>query len=144
MVMDENEGISAQQPGRPRKEALDQQSEGVAIEELADLRQQKTVEYLREALATKDPLIANVSLLNADLMYYALEIRRMIEPALKSAPADLSELANLFPAIDGALRLHRQSERLSVFINRLKRERAAAEKVAVEAAMKRESEKPGM
>ena len=136
--MEEKKKASAQQPAGSQPQAVDQQSEGADLEELTDLRQQKTVEYLRAALAVKDPLIAHVSLLNADLMYYALEIRRMIEPALKSAVAELSVLANLFPAIDGALRLHRQSERFSVFISRLEREQAAAAKAAAAAATQAE------
>jgi hypothetical protein len=134
--MDENEKTSAEQPAVLPGQAVDQQSNDVSMEDLTDRREQKTLEYLRSALAIKDPLVANVSLMNADLMFYAHEIRRMIEPALKMASADLSELANLFPAMDGALRVHRQSERLSVFINRLGREQAAAEKTAAKVGLK--------
>ncbi len=132
--MDGNEQSAAQQPAGPQDQVGGQQSDGAGMEALMELREQKTAEYLRAALAMEDPLVANVSVMNADLMFYAREIRRMIEPALKMAPAELRELANLFPAMDGALRVYRQSERFSTFVNRLKREREAAEKAAAKAA----------
>jgi hypothetical protein len=133
--MNENEKTPAGQPAGPEEQAVDHRSKDADAAALTALRQQKTLEYLQAALAIEDPLIANVSLLNADLMFYAHEIRRMIGPALKMAPADVNELANLFPAMEGALRVHRQSERLSVFIHRLKREQAAAAKARAAVAV---------
>jgi hypothetical protein len=134
--MDETEKALTQRPAGPQPEGADPRSEGVGNETLPDLREQKAAEYMRAALAVGDPLVANVSVLNADLMYYAMEIRRMLESGLKAAAADVDELGNLFPAIDGALRVHRQSERFSVLIHRLTREQAAAQKVVAQAAKK--------
>ena len=68
--------------------------------------------------------------MNADLLFYAAEIRRMVAPAFKMTPAELDELANLFPVIDMGLRVHRLSERFSVFIERLKRRQEATDRAA--------------
>ena len=119
---DANMGVGLQEPAAGRA------ADDAQVEELMVSREQKTLEYLRAALEIKDPLIANVAVMNADLMFYSHQIRRIVEPAFKMAPADLSELTNLLPAMDSALRVHRQSERFSMFISKLKRQQDEAAK----------------
>jgi len=128
--MDESETVDTKQPTGPQRPPSDHHAADAGTEDLTKLREEKIVEYLREGLANKDPAIANASALNADLLFYAAEIRRMVAPAFKMTPAELDELANLFPVIDMGLRVHRLSERFSVFIERLKRRQEATDRAA--------------
>jgi hypothetical protein len=125
--MDRNETVASKQTAGSQCPTGGQHANDAGADDLTKLREQKIDEYLREGLANKDAAIANASVLNADLMFYASEIRRMVAPAFKMTPAELDELANLFPVMDMGLRVHRMSERYSVFIERLKRRQEATE-----------------
>jgi hypothetical protein len=120
--MDENTKIDADAEAGLQEPAVGHTANSSQVEELMVSREQKAIEYLQAALEIKDPLLANVAVMNADLMFYSHQIRRIVEPAFKMAPADLGELTNLLPAMDSALRVHRQSERFSMFIAKLKRQ----------------------
>jgi hypothetical protein len=128
--MNEHETVDTKQPTGAQCPSGDHRAGDAGTEDLTKLREEKIVDYLREGLANKDPAIANASALNADLLFYAAEIRRMVAPAFKMTPAELAELANLFPVIDMGLRVHRLSERFSVFIERLKRQQEASDRSA--------------
>ena len=132
--MNENEKHEIEQP-KQGIEVAGTSSGDTAAESLATLREKKTDEYLRAAVANEDPLMAGAAMLNADLQFYALEVRRMIEPALKSASADAQEMMNLFPMLDMPLRLCRQSMQISTFMERLKRQQESTEKVVAGKAM---------
>ena len=128
--MDESGAVDTMESAGAQGPLSERQADDAGTADLTKLREEKIVEYLREGLANKDPAIANASALNADLLFYAAEIRRMVVPAFKMAPAELEELANLFPVIDMGLRVHRLSERFSVFIERLRRRQEATDRAA--------------
>ena len=104
-------------------------ADDTADESLAALREKKTEECMLAALANEDPLMAGAAIMNADMLFYAQEARRIIEPALKSASADnVQEIMHLLPALEMPLRLCRQSVQISAFMERLKRQQAAIDK----------------
>jgi hypothetical protein len=125
--MHRNETVDSKQTAESQCPTGDQNANDAGADDLTKLREQKIVEYLREGLANEDPAIANASVLNADLLFCAAEIRRMVAPAFKMTPSELDELGNLFPVLEMGLRVHRMSERYSVFIERLKRRQEATE-----------------
>ncbi len=92
---------------------------------LAQEREQKVLEFQAAALHMDNPLAANVALMTGDLMLFASQVRRVIEPALR-AVAQPQDFPQVTPAIDGYLRLARQVERLSYFLDRLQREHKAS------------------
>lgn len=125
--MNESERVDSEQSAGSQFPTGDQHANDAGADDLTKLREQKIEEYIREGLANGDPAIANASVLNADLMFYAAEIRRMVAPAFKMTPSEVDELENLFSVVDMGLRVHRMSERFSVFIERLKRRQEATE-----------------
>ena len=78
-----------------------------------DARQERIRDYLRSALAMKDPLAANVGAVNSDLMCFGYSLQRAITQALDLTPVALDEFGKLMPAIDAYLRISRQVERLA-------------------------------
>jgi hypothetical protein len=100
--------------------------DGLAPEtRLTQEREKKILEFQADALHMDSPLAANVALMTGDLMLYACHVRRVLEPALK-AVAQPQDFPQVTPAIDGYLRLARQVERLSYFLDRLQREHKAS------------------
>jgi hypothetical protein len=91
------------------------------------------VEYLDEALEMKNPLAANVAVLNSDLLLFARHMRRLIEPVLKAIAPATGGLGKLTPAIDAHLRVCRQVKRFSTFIDRLSYTTGTVDKGAVRA-----------
>lgn len=108
--------------GKPAQPALPpaQRSGAAAEARLTQEREQKVLEYQAAALALASPLLANVALVNGDLMLYAGHVRRVLVPALRAA-AQPQELPLVSPALEGYFRLARQVERLSCLIDRLQR-----------------------
>ena len=104
--MDEKENLDATRTTEPP-------SVHAGAAELMELREQRASEYLSAALRTEDTLAANVGAINADLMFFAHHARRMIEPALKMAPAELEAFQHLYPALQAHARLAREIGRLS-------------------------------
>ena len=89
-----------------------------------DERHERIKDYLRSALAMKDPLAANVGAVNSDLMLFGYSLQRAITKALDLAPAALDEFGKLMPAIDSYMRISRQVERFA----KLNQQLAGAEK----------------
>ena len=133
--MEENE--KHETASTPLDDHAIESSDDTVVESLEVLREKKTDECMLAALVSEDPLLAGMGMLNADLLCYAKELRLVIEPALKSASAsaDVQEMMLLSPVLDTALRIYRQSERFSTFIDRCKRQQESAEKAMAEKAM---------
>jgi hypothetical protein len=102
----------------------------VGTDEPRNPRGKKIVEYLDESLEMKNSLAANVAVLNSDLLLFASHLRRLIEPVLEATPPATGGVGKLMPAIDAHLRICRQVERFSTFIDRLTRPRDVVDKGA--------------
>jgi hypothetical protein len=101
-----------------------------------DERHERIKDYLRSALAMKDPLAANVGAVNSDLMLFGYSLQRAITKALDMTPAALDEFGKLMPAIDSYMRISRQVERFA----KLNQQLANAEKVRQVAKQVRHAE----
>jgi hypothetical protein len=87
------------------------------------LRTQRQMDYLQGTLANSDPLTAMLGAMNSDLVQLSQELHRAIHRDLPDGGATIDDLARLYPAINLALRLDRQVERLSQFALRSEAQR---------------------
>ena len=119
--MDEGKKIATNGTADAQEQPAFDVGADVGANDSRDPRGKKIVEYLDEALEMKNPLAANVAVLNSDLLLFARHMRRLIEPVLEAIPPATGGLGKLTPAIDAHLRICRQVERFSTFIDRLSR-----------------------
>ena len=141
--MDEGKRIATNGRADAQERPASDVGADVGTEEPRNPRGKKIVEYLDEALEMKNPLAANVAVLNCDLLLFASHFRRQIEPVLEAIPPATGGLGKLTPAIDAHLRICRQVERFSTLIDRLTRAKDVVDKGAGRArVLGAECEKP--
>ncbi len=87
------------------------------------MRKQRLDDLVLSALAMEDPLDANIAAVNAELSGVARYVAKMLTPQVEAAASKPQEFFRLLPAMDVQLRMARQIERLSQFIQRRERER---------------------
>jgi hypothetical protein len=134
MIMDDGMRTNAPDPKGPQQPLDNRQTAGTMVAGLAELREQRTLEYLQTALKMEDPLSANVGAMSADLMLIAGRMGRVIGPALEKLPAQPGALANLLSALESYGRVARQIERLTLLLERIERQEQVAKKAAADLA----------
>lgn len=83
-------------------------------------REQRIADYVTQSLEVGDPFEANVGVVNADLMLFALRYRQVLGEALEQPPENLAELAEVMPSVDSYVRLVKQVDRISQLAMKLK------------------------
>ena len=83
-------------------------------------REQRIADYVTQSLGVSDPFEANVGVVNADLMMFALRYRQVLSEALEQPPESLAELAEIMPSVDSYVRLVKQMDRVSQLAMKLK------------------------
>jgi hypothetical protein len=99
------------------RDPLDPRASGAAPGEV-DSRSRRIDDLLKEALAKKCPLEANLGVVNSDLMRLEYGLNQLIVKAM-AQPAALEHMSHLMPALDSFLRVVKQIERYAQLDRRL-------------------------
>lgn len=128
--MNETKSMDEKQPKELQGNAGDDGGRGESADEVVRLRDQRLEQYLRAALQMEDPLVANVSALNADLLQLAKHMTQRIVSAYEELSPNVGEFIHLAPATDAYLRLTRQIERFSTLVDRINGRQGRADNTA--------------
>jgi hypothetical protein len=109
-------GAAAAAPGENR---ADLATATASLEDAPDLRLQRILDHLHEALAAESPLAANLGAVNSDLMLMGYRLQQVIEAAMAATPVGLDQFELLMPAISNYLRIIKQIDRLAQLSLRL-------------------------
>jgi hypothetical protein len=84
-----------------------------------DLRLQRLVDYMADALTKRNPLEANLGAVNGDLLLLEYRFRQGLDDLLNEAPNSLEELQAAMPGVEGLLRIVKQIDRFSQLASKL-------------------------
>jgi hypothetical protein len=76
-------------------------------------RLQRIADYRQEALASRDPLTANLGAINSDLMVIAYRLMKAARTTLARSPNLFEDLNSYLPGIQACSQLARQIHRLA-------------------------------
>lgn len=91
-----------------------------------DRRSARIADYLAQALAEDNPLLANLGTVNCDLLQVQNFLRQAVEDAFAKVPRDLSEWEHLTPAIDQLVKIVKQIDRFTQLDIRIRSEEQSA------------------